>query len=413
MTPQDISLFVYNLALLPVIFFSVLLVIFSFINLFIDGKKKNVEAVSDYMPFVSVQVPTYNDPVADRCIRHCLEFDYPKDRYEILIADDSTDKATQSLLKKHSEENPGFVKYVHRDNREGYKAGALKNAMPLTKGEIIVIFDSDWIPAKNFLKRVVQPFADPKVALVQTRQGFYNHETNLITRFAAYTLIVYHRIIVPIENKFNCVFFCGTAGALRRSMMEEVGGWNPNSLTEDSELSVRLFRKGHKTVYLDFETPSEVPSTLEGFAKQQMRWCYGNARIFFDHAGQILRESKLSLRQKALITFVLLGHISAPLVVVMTIFGFAGWFLGDPTLLGMDSIIDLATKFLVTSGFILTGAIALYKRNTLRELPQLVLSAFTVGLFTATATSYAFYKAATNKKLSWFCTPKNANEKFV
>jgi cellulose synthase/poly-beta-1,6-N-acetylglucosamine synthase-like glycosyltransferase len=413
MTPQEISLFIYNLALLPVIFFSVLLVMLAFINLFIDRKRSLKETEPANFPFVSVQVPTYNDPVADRCIRQCLKFDYPKDKYEIIIADDSTDSSTQKLLKSHSDENPEFVKYIHRDNRDGYKAGALKNAMAITKGEILVIFDSDWIPESNFLKRIVQPFSDKKVAIVQSRQGFYNHNTNIITRFAAYTLMVYHRIIVPIENRLNCVFFCGTAGAIRRSMMEDVGGWNPNSLTEDSELSVRLMRKGYKSVYLDFETPSEVPSTLESYIKQQMRWCYGNSRIFFDQAGGILMEKKLNLRQKALITFILLGNVIAPLVVIMTIFGLAGWFLGEPTLFSIGSVINLVGKFLVTGGFLFTGAIALYKSKSLRELPQLILASFTMGLVTAIGTSFAFFRAAANKKLNWFCTPKNANEKFV
>ena len=228
---------------------------------------------------------------------------------ELVIVDGSRDK----------DERPDFdfIKFIHRDNRQGFKAGALVDAMPKTKGEIIVIFDADWIPHPDFLRNVVRPFADKKVAIVQTRQGFYNKDTNLITRFAAYTLMIYHSIMMPINNKINCVFFCGTAGALRKSAVDDAGGWTPGSVTEDSDLSVRLLMKGYKTVYLESETPSEVPDTFESFIKQQMRWCYGNARVFFDNFWKILTNRTLKLKQKFMIAFITLANSAAPFVVII------------------------------------------------------------------------------------------------
>jgi cellulose synthase/poly-beta-1,6-N-acetylglucosamine synthase-like glycosyltransferase len=319
MDPYGFTLYMYNLALIPVIFFSLLFVILTFINIFLknedETKKYNMP---DPLPFVSVQVPTFNDPIAVRCVEKCMEFDYPRDRYEIVIVDDSTNPDTQVLLSKFALDNPGFIKFIHRTNREGFKPGALRNAMKITKGEIITIFDSDWVPKKDFLKKIVRPFSDPKVAIVQTRQGFYNHKTNIITRFAAYTLMMYHTIVMPINNKVNCVFFCGTAGALRRKYVDEVGGWNQDSVTEDSELSVKLLMKGYRTVYLDYETPSEVPDTFEAFLKQQTRWCYGNARVFFDNISNILFKRGLTIWQRLMISFITLTNSSTVVVIIMS-----------------------------------------------------------------------------------------------
>ncbi|MEM4259614.1 MAG: glycosyltransferase [Candidatus Woesearchaeota archaeon] len=409
----DLTLYVYNLTLLPMIFFSILFIILVLLNLFLDNKKKQYCNNVKYTPFVSVQIPIYNDPIALRCIKKCMEFDYPKDKYEIILVDDSSNVKTQKLLKDLAERNSGFLKYIHRDSREGFKAGALKNAMSITKGEIIVIFDSDWIPKKDFLKRIVKPFSNPKVAIVQTRQGFYNRQNNLITRFAAYLLMIYHTIIMPINNKINCVFFCGTAGAIRRKYFEEVGGWKLYSLTEDSDISVKLLMKGYKTIYIDMETPSEVPATLENFVKQQMRWCYGNARVFFDNSFKILFEGKLSLKQRFMIIFITLANISAPFVLLMTLFGFGGWFLGDPKLFEVQDIYTFFLRFVYTAGFLLMGFVTLYKQKLLKEFPYLILSGLTLGLVVAVANTIAFSRAIFNNHLGWYCTPKQHNTKIV
>ncbi|MBN2368272.1 glycosyltransferase [Candidatus Woesearchaeota archaeon] len=413
MTPEEITLFVYNVALLPVIFFSVLFIVLSFINLFMVKNNTRRYPKFGSLPFISVQIPTYNDPIAVRCVKQCMDFDYPKDRFEIIIADDSTNLETQKLLKQFEDKNPGFIKYIHRENREGFKPGALKNAMKITRGDILVIFDADWIPRNDFLRKIVSPFSDPDVAIVQSRQGFYNKGSNLITRFAAYLLMIYHTIILPINNRINCVFFCGTAGAIRRSAFERAGGWNLNSITEDSDLSLKLLSLGYKSVYLPFETPSEVPDTFESFLRQQMRWCYGNARIFFDNASMILFRRGLSLRQRLMVIYVTVGNIAAPIVLVMTLFGFAGWFLGEPTLFNMMDFVDLLSRFAFTAGFLVMGIIALHKQRLLKEFGYLLLSSFTMGLILAVANTVAFTRAVFNKGLHWYCTPKIANESIM
>ncbi len=414
---ETITLFIYNLALIPIIILSIIFLSLSLINIFIDTKKNSIN-LKKYklkeLPFVSVQIPSFNDPIAARCVECCMKFDYPKDKFEIMILDDSTNPETQKLLKSYADKNPGFIKYIHRTNRYGYKPGACQEAMPQTKGEIIVIFDADWEPQPHFLKEIVKPFADPKIAIVQAGQGFSNKNTNLISRFAAYSLMIFHTIVMPISNKVNSVFFCGTGGAIRKKCIEEVGGWNPESITEDSELSVRILMKGYKSVYVkNLEMPSEVPDTWEAYIKQQMRWTYGGMRVFLDNFNEILFSKKLDWKQKVMITFQTMIHIMSPIVIIMTISGFLGWFIGDPSLFHFSDVVKFLIRFLYTFGFLFMGGLMMYKRKMLKEYGYLIKGSFTISIVLVFTVAYAAIRALTNKKLSWFCTPKIKNINFV
>jgi len=226
---------------------------------------------------------------------------------------------------------------------------------------------------------------------------------------------------MPINHKMNTVFFCGTAGAIRKSALEEVGGWNARSITEDSDLSVKILSKGYKSVYLQIETKSEVPTTIEAFVKQQMRWTFGNIRVFIDHARDILIHKGLTLRQRIMIIFLTLSSIIAPAVILMTIAGLSGWFLGDPKLFEMSQVLEFIVKFFYTSGFLLMAITTLYKRGTLREFPHLLLATVTVSIVLAVANTLAVYRALfmkdkplfSSKKNSWICTPKSGNQAYT
>jgi len=420
MSPNQLSILLYNLTVLPVIFFSILFVILTIISVYVDrrGSAKRRSKLNNH-PFITIQIPTFNDPIARRCLDACRQLEYPKDRYEILIVDDSTDNKTTRTLRQYAQKYDG-VHFFHRKKRDGYKPGALKDVHKHVKGDFIVIFDADFIPPKEFLKEIIKPFEDPGVAIVQGRQGFLNSKKNLVTRWATYLLQIHHFILMPINNRCNTVFFCGTAGAIRKSAMEAVGGWNTESITEDSDLSVRLLAQGWKTVYLTMETPSEVPETIEAFLKQQMRWCFGNTRVFFDNWRQILYKKGLTIKQRLLITYFTLGNLVAPVILLMTIVGFLGWFTGTIHLFGLKDLIDFFVKFFYTAGFLIMGIVMLVKRRSPREFPHLVLAAFTLGLLLAAANSIAIYKALLRKekplfgsvKNSWICTPKSSNRRF-
>jgi len=414
MTTQEFVLLLYNIALIPVIFFSFLLLLLTLIHLFIP--KKQVVKKPIIRPSVTIQIPSFNDPIAARCVEACLQFTYEK--LQIMILDDSIDEKTQKILKAY-EKDPR-VEYIHRTNREGYKPGALKDAMHRVTGEIIIIFDADFVPQSDFIEKIIVPFADKKVALVQAGQGFLNAHTNLITKFASYLLMTLHTIIMPINDKINTVFFCGTAGAIRKSALIAAGGWNTKSITEDSDLTVRMLAKGYKTVYLPFDTPSEVPETFEAFFKQQMRWCFGGVRVFYDHIKVIVHKSKLTIAQRLMISYLTMGNLVGPAVILLTIAGMCGWFFGDPRLFTLNDALIMILKIIVTIGFLVMGFVMLVRRSMIKEFPQLVLATISIGILLAFANSYAVYRATfyKNKPLfsksqgSWICTPKEGNARY-
>ncbi len=420
MTPHDVFLFVYKTALIPVCLSSIVFVALAFLNLLVDRSRLSRPSGRREYPFITVQVPSYNDPVAVRCVEACLKFNYPEDRYDIMILDDSSDRKTARLLADLAGRHANRVRYFHRDNRAGYKPGALKAWMPQVRGELVVIFDADFVPHPDFLEHISLPFEDPQVAIVQGRQGtFLNGRQNLITRFASYLLGMQHYILMPINDRYNAVFFCGTGGALRKCAMEEVGGWNTNSVTEDSDLSVRLLAKGYRSVYLPFDTPSEVPVTLKAFLKQQMRWCFGNARVFFDNAAQILGKGSLTLAQRILICFMTIGSLITPLVIIMTVAMFLVLATGDLRIFSTGNPLDIPVKILLTFGFMFMGLVMLVKRNTKEEFPYFVAAAVSLGYVLNFALAIALYRAAFRKnrplfaqKTSWICTPKTGNQQF-
>jgi len=418
MTPYELSLLIYNAALIPVVFLSVFFFILALTVFFSPAPRKH-KVASDFTPHVTVQIPSFNDPVAARCIEACLKLDYPKNRFDIMILDDSTDEKTRKLLKAYAK-HPN-VTYRHRTNRVGYKPGAMAEAMRFVRGEFIVVFDADFEPRPEFLKRITAPFKDKRVAIVQGQQAITNSSTNLISRFAAYQLMIHHSIIMPINDRLNSVLFCGTAGAIRKSAMESVGGWNIKSITEDTELSVRLISAGWKTAYVALPTPSEVPDTLESYVKQQMRWCYGNFRVFMDNWRSILGRSKLTLGQRVMVTYFTTGNIIAPAVLVMTLAGMSGWFLGEPQIMQFIDLLTFASKFLFTAGFVTLGAVMLRKHRRLSEFPHLVGATLTVSIVLCVANTVAMFRAVflPHKPLfptahnSWICTPKSGNASYT
>ncbi|MFZ2088535.1 MAG: glycosyltransferase family 2 protein [Desulfobaccales bacterium] len=365
-------------------------------------------------------MPSFNDPVAARCIEACLRFSYPQDRYDIMILDDSTDRGTANLLAAFAHRYPERVGYFFRDNRAGYKPGALKTWMPKARGDLIVIFDADFVPPVDFLECVAQPFEDPQVAIVQARQStFLNSKANLVARFASYLLRIYNYMLLPITHHYNAVFFCGTAGALRKRAVEEVGGWNTNSITEDSDLSVRLLARGYRSIYLPMDALSEVPVTVKAFLKQQMRWTFGNVRVFFDNFRTILRGGHLSLQQRLLISFMTLGSAFSPVILVMTVSGLLASVTGLPQPFSLANLLELLTRAVLTSGFLLLGIVGLHKQKNYADYPYFLFTSLTLGLLLTGALTLALYRAVFHKNkplywknTSWICTPKHGNEHF-
>lgn len=233
-------------------------------------------------PFVTVQLPLYNEMyVTERLIDCIARFDYPRDRFEIHVLDDSTDE-TQEVVRRKVEEYKaeGFlIEQVRRKERKGYKAGALKDGMAVARGEFIAIFDADFLPRPDFLQLTIPHFRNPEIGVVQTRWEHLNEEYSLITRLQALQLNVHFtveqrgRMAGGLLLQFN-----GTAGVWRRKAIEDAGGWEADTLTEDFDLSIRAQLKGWKIKYLEeVGSPAELPVEMNALKSQQFRWMKGGA----------------------------------------------------------------------------------------------------------------------------------------
>jgi len=233
-------------------------------------------------PFVTVQLPIYNEQyVVNRLIDNITKLNYPKERFEIHVLDDSTDETVQLVEAKVKEyEDKGFkIKHIRRSDRTGYKAGALKDAMRYAKGEFIAIFDADFLPKSSFLLDTMAHFQNPEVGVVQTRWEHLNQDYSILTELQAFQLNVHFTIEQKGRMAGNYLLqFNGTAGVWRRETIDSAGGWEADTLTEDLDLSYRAQLKGWEIVFLeDIVSPAELPVEINGLKSQQFRWMKGGA----------------------------------------------------------------------------------------------------------------------------------------
>ena len=332
----------------------------------------------EMLPRVTIQLPLYNERyVVERLLEEVVRMDYPKHLLEIQVLDDSTDDThlfTEALVRDYRAAGVP-IEYIHRSNRNGYKAGALQEGMRTATGEFIAIFDADFVPPRDFLMRTVHYFADPKVGVVQTRWSYLNRHFNLLTEVEA-MLLDGHFVIEHGARAGSGLFFNfnGTAGILRASMIEDAGGWQHDTLTEDSDLSYRAQLKGWRFVYVpDIECPSELPVETYGFQIQQSRWAKGLTQVAMKLLPSILR-SDVPLRVKVEAFFHLTPNISYPLMLivsalmlpVMIVRFYMGWF----QMLTIDQPLIIAS-FWSISAFYMAAQHELHPKNWKRALALL------------------------------------------
>jgi cellulose synthase/poly-beta-1,6-N-acetylglucosamine synthase-like glycosyltransferase len=274
------------------------------------------------LPRVTIQLPLYNERyVVERLLEETLKIEYPRELLQIQVLDDSTDDThafTERLVAEYRAAGHP-IEYHHRSNRHGYKAGALQEGLKTATGELTAIFDADFVPPRDFLTRTVDYFADPEVGVVQTRWSYLNRHYNLLTEVEAMLLdghfVLEHGARSGSGLYFN---FNGTAGILRIKMIEDAGGWQHDTLTEDSDLSYRAQIKGWKFVYVpSVDCPSELPVDTYGFQVQQSRWAKGLTQVAIKLLPTILR-AKIPMRKKVEAVMHLTPNISYPLMLVIT-----------------------------------------------------------------------------------------------
>ncbi len=276
------------------------------------------------IPFVTIQLPVYNERyVLQRLVNAVCHIEYPRDRLEIQLLDDSTDETTQvarRIVQNYARQ--GYpISLIHRTNREGYKAGALQAGMEVAKGELIAIFDADFIPGRDFLKKMVPHFrTKEKIGMAQARWGHVNPDYSLLTVAQSIFLDGHFVIEHAARNKSGRFFnFNGTAGIWRRECIEDAGGWQHDTLTEDLDLSYRAQMKGWQFVFVpDVVTPAELPVEVNAFKAQQHRWAKGSIQTAKKLVSKII-FAKIPMKAKTEALFHLPNNFAYLLMVVLSL----------------------------------------------------------------------------------------------
>ncbi len=276
------------------------------------------------LPRVTVQLPLFNEMyVAERLIDAVVKIEYPRELLEIQVLDDSTDDTVEiasGVVQKYFDQ--GFdISYHHRADRTGFKAGALEAGLKKSSGELILIFDADFAPRPDCIRRMIDYFTDERVGMVQMRWSHINADYSLLTKVQSIMLDGHFVIEQTARNRCGGFFnFNGTAGMWRREAIEWSGGWQHDTLAEDTDLSYRSQLMGWHFVYLmDEDVPAELPVEINAFKSQQKRWAKGVVQVGMKLLGRMWRDPRLPLRAKLEQFFRLTGNLAAPLVVVLAL----------------------------------------------------------------------------------------------
>jgi len=322
----NIIVVLYTLAIIFVLFHSLFDAHLIFHYLRSHRKKSTTIYKQDFTPFVTIQLPVYNElHVVERLLDAVAAIDYPKDKLEIQVLDDSTDETSVVIARKilSLQQQNISIEHIQRCNREGFKAGALKHALSIAKGEFFAVFDADFLPSKDFLKRTIFYFTDPSIGMVQTNWAHINKETSLLAKLQAIALDGHFSIEQQGRNAAGYfINFNGTAGVWRKQTILDAGNWQADTLTEDFDLSYRAQMKGWQFKYLeDFATPAELPPLVSALKSQQFRWTKGGAETARKNL-KTLFSSPLPLSVKLHGAFHLIysfGFISIITCVVLTV----------------------------------------------------------------------------------------------
>src|SRR5499426_837674 len=363
------------------------------------------------LPHITVQLPLFNELyVVDRLLKAVTAIDYPHDKFEIQVLDDSTDetvKVAEAVVAKYAAQ--GYdIQYIHRTDRTGFKAGALENGLKVAKGELLAIFDADFVPKPDCLRKLVDFFTDPMVGCAQMRWSHINGSYNLLTRLQTIMLDGHFVVEQTTRNRTGGFFnFNGTAGIWRRKAIELSGGWQHDTLTEDTDLSFRAQLMGWKFVYLlDEEAPAEIPVEINAFKAQQRRWAKGVMQVGLKLYPRIWL-APLPLRVKLEMFFRLTGNISYPLMIVASFLQFPLLLVRYNQPLYHLMVVDLPLLFFSSiSVFLFYGSAVWYLDQ--KRAPRLLHLPLVMGLGIGLAFSNAraVLEALAGVKSEFVRTPK-------
>jgi cellulose synthase/poly-beta-1,6-N-acetylglucosamine synthase-like glycosyltransferase len=370
----------------------------------------------DSLPVVTIQLPIYNEMyVAERLIDAVCTVDYPRDRLEIQVLDDSTDETTQiaELAVRRQAQRGVDIKYLHRTDRRGFKAGALDAGLRQARGEFVAIFDADFIPGPEFLQKTINHFVNPKVAMVQARWGHVNQDYSLLTKIQAIMLDGHFVLEHGGRNRSGCFFnFNGTAGIWRRAAIVDAGGWQHDTLTEDLDLSYRAQLRGWKFVFVpDLVVPAEVPVEMNSFKSQQHRWAKGSIQTCRKLLPAILASDQ-PLHVKAEAFFHLSANFNYILMVLLSILMFPAMYvrynMGWTEMLLIDIPMFLAATMSVANFYVVSQREAYPDwKQRVKYLPFLMA----IGIGLCINNSRAVIEALLRKESDFARTPKYGIER--
>jgi cellulose synthase/poly-beta-1,6-N-acetylglucosamine synthase-like glycosyltransferase len=366
------------------------------------------------LPSVTVQIPIYNEgQLAVLAVEAAAALDYPRDKLEILMLDGSTDDTPPLVAAAVQRACQAGVNIRHyrRDNSIGYKAGALIEGCELATGELIAVFDADFFPGRDFLRRVAPHFTDPRIGCVQTRWDHRNAQASALTASQAIILDAFYGVEAPVRSHYNLVtFFTGTCGVWRKSCIIDAGGWQADTLAEDMDLSLRAQMRSWQIVYdQSVATSGELPENINGFLRQQHRWTMGHTQVCCKLLGRVLR-SPMPLRKRGEAALHMLRWLTYPSILGMALLMMPALILNPQLkqLTPLESLCGLALLLLATGSasiFYGFGQMILHPRSwwrTFLYMPALMA----LGLAMAPNNCRAIFMALTGRHEPFRKTPR-------
>jgi len=374
-------------------------------------------------PTVTVQIPTYNELAALNCAKCCLDFDYPAEKLQIMIGDDSNQPELSAKIDEFAAANPR-IEISRRGDNSGFKPGNLNVMLPKSTGDYLLILDSDFLPKADFLKRLVVPvIKDPTLAGAQAAWKIINVHDNHSTLMGTGIVNIVHNVLLPfLKAVTNSCVFCGSGELVKKSDLIELGGWTLGALTEDVDYSLRAITHGKRIAYLeDLQVKCEVPYTPGDLFRQQMRWAYGVMRAFMAHGRKLFLSRTIQKRTKfaafcfgsgyVLITLLLLTGILGTLNLVSGMLGL------DPASAQSSSytighfVYDTSINLLLTCGMLISSIAAGFINGFgFRSIGKLVVASFTIGVICMFFVARGLVTAWLGLPMKWFMMRKAGNE---
>jgi cellulose synthase/poly-beta-1,6-N-acetylglucosamine synthase-like glycosyltransferase len=374
-------------------------------------------------PTVTVQIPTYNELAALNCAARCLDFDYPLEKIQIMIGDDSNQPDISAKIDAFAAANPR-LEISRRGENIGFKPGNLNVMLPKSTGDYLLILDSDFLPKRDFLKRLVVPvIKDPTLAGAQAAWRIINVHDNQSTLMGTGIVNIIHSVILPfLKSATNQCVFCGSGELVKKSYLIKHGGWTAGALTEDVDYSLRVITEGKRIAYVsDLRIRCEVPYTPGDLFRQQMRWAYGVMRAFMAHGRKLFLSRTIQKRTKFAAFLFSSGYVMIALLLLTGIFGMLNListYFGIDQAAGQSAsytvghfVYDSAVNLLLTCGMIVSSIAAGFINGFgFRSLGKLIVASFSIGIICMFFVGRGLITASLGLPMKWFMMKKVGNK---